>query len=372
MEPYSSSLLPAGIRSRFVANGNGLHMHVLEAGFESGDRPSVVLLHGFPELAYCWRKVMPLLANAGFHVIAPDQRGYGRTTGGDSSHDCDLAEYHPVSLSRDIVGLLDALELKNVSVVGHDFGAPVAGYCASLHPDRFNAVVFMSAPFEGIASAEDIISARTTREKLAHELAQLIPARKHYQDYYCSPEADPNMTQAPDGLLSFQRAYYHVKSADWSDNTPQLLPDSSAATLAQMPAYYIIQAEHGMAESVAPHAPSAEEIRSNTWLPEHELAVFHEAFRRTGYQGGLNWYRALRTAPPIDLSDHLREIRQPALFISGQRDWGTYQKPGALERMQTQICLNHQGTHLIPQAGHWVQQEQPSETARLLIEFLQP
>lgn len=372
METYSSDLLPPDVRSRFVDNGNGLHMHVLEAGFESGGRPAVVLLHGFPELAYCWRKVMPLLAAAGYHVIAPDQRGYGHTIGGLTDYHCDLAEYHPVNLARDIVGLIDALGLENVSVVGHDFGSPVGGYCASLHPDRFTAVVFMSAPFEGIASAEDIISAHTTREILAHELAHLSPPRKHYQDYYCSSEADPNMTQVPNGLLSFQRAYYHMKSADWSGNAPHPLPDSSAGTLAQMPTYYIMMAEHGMAESVSPHAPGPEEVESNVWLPEDELAVFHETFRRTGYQGGLNWYRALRTAPPIDLSDHPREIHQPSLFISGRQDWGTYQKSGALERMQTKICLNHRGTHLIPQAGHWVQQEQPTETTRLLVEFLQP
>ncbi|GAB5559819.1 MAG: alpha/beta hydrolase [Synoicihabitans sp.] len=370
MEPYASNLLPHRVRSRFIDNGNGLRMHVLEAGFESSRRPAVVLLHGFPELAYCWRKVMPLLAEQGFHVIAPDQRGYGQTTGGDPGYDCNLAAYHPVNLARDIVGLIDALGLKTVAVVGHDFGSPVAGYCASLYPDRFNSVVFMSAPFEGVVSAQEIAEARSGRERIAHELAQLNPPRKHYQDYYCSTAANENMWQAPQGLRNFQRAYYHVKSADWSGNAPGQLPDGSAASLARMPPYYIMPAGSGMAESVAPDAPSNGEVAQNQWLTENELKVFHSEFSRTGYQGGLNWYRAIRTAPPIDLADHPREIQQPTLFISGALDWGTYQKSGALERMQNQICQNHQGTHLILHAGHWVQQEQPEATARLLLEFL--
>src|SRR5712671_1793109 len=134
--------LPAGIRSRFVDGINGLRMHVLEAGYETRGRPCVLLLHGFPELAYSWRKVMPALAAAGFHVIAPDQRGYGRTTGWDGTYDGDLAAFHVLNLVRDALGLVAALGSCTVAaVIGHDFGSPVAAWCALIRPDVFRSVV---------------------------------------------------------------------------------------------------------------------------------------------------------------------------------------------------------------------------------------
>ena len=121
--------LPEGIRSRFVHNNNGLRVHMLEAGFEGRDQPCVVLLHGFPELAYSWRKIMVPLASAGFPVIAPDQRGYGRTTGWDTDYDGDLASFGFLNLVKDVLGLVFALGHRSVhAVVGHDFGSPVAAY----------------------------------------------------------------------------------------------------------------------------------------------------------------------------------------------------------------------------------------------------
>src|SRR5919109_1208256 len=142
--------LPPGIRSRFVPDINGLTMHLLEAGFESQDRPCVLLLHGFPELAYSWRKVMLPLADAGFHVIAPDQRGYGRTTGWDDAYDGDLHAFRMLNVVQDALALVFALGHRSVAAVaGHDFGAPVAAYCALVRPDVFRSVAMMSAPFPG-------------------------------------------------------------------------------------------------------------------------------------------------------------------------------------------------------------------------------
>src|SRR3979411_743402 len=142
--------LPPGIRSRFVDDINGLRMHVLEAGFETKGRPCLLLLHGFPELAYSWRKVMPALADGGYHVIAPDQRGYGRTTGWDASYDGDLDAFRILNVVRDALGLVLSLGHRSVAcVVGHDFGSPVAAYCALARPDLFRSVVMMSAPFAG-------------------------------------------------------------------------------------------------------------------------------------------------------------------------------------------------------------------------------
>src|SRR4030081_1199349 len=150
MESIDHNVLPSGIRSRFVDNINGLRMHVLEAGFETKGRACVLLLHGFPELAYSWRKVMPALAAAGYHVIAPDQRGYGRTTGWDGNYDGDLNSFRLLNLVRDALGLVSALGYRFVdAVVGHDFGSSVAAWCALVRPDVFRSVVVMSAPFAG-------------------------------------------------------------------------------------------------------------------------------------------------------------------------------------------------------------------------------
>ena len=134
--PYSDAVLPAGVRSRFVNNGNGIRMHVLEAGFQPRGRGPVVLLHGYPELAYSWRRVMPGLAAAGYHVIAPDLRGYGRTSGTDVKYDDDLAPFRMLNEVRDILGLVSAFGYRSVAAVfGHDFGSPVAALVRA-HPAR--------------------------------------------------------------------------------------------------------------------------------------------------------------------------------------------------------------------------------------------
>ena len=141
--------LPSTIRSRFVDGINGLRVHVLEVGFETRGRPCV-LLHGFPELGFSWRKVMPALAEAGYHVIAPDQRGYGRTTGWDAGYDGDLNSFRLLNLVRDALGLVSAFGYASVdAVVGHDFGSSVAAWCALVRPDVFRSVALMSAPFAG-------------------------------------------------------------------------------------------------------------------------------------------------------------------------------------------------------------------------------
>src|SRR6516164_8491004 len=148
--PLERAALSPGIDSRFVRNINGLDMHVLEAGFEAPGRPLVLLLHGFPELAYSWRKVMLPLAAAGFHVVAPDQRGYGRTTGWDADYDGDLASFRILNAVTDAPGLVAALGYHEVvGVFGHDFGASVAAWCALVRPDVFRSVALMSAPFAG-------------------------------------------------------------------------------------------------------------------------------------------------------------------------------------------------------------------------------
>src|SRR6266545_3198781 len=139
--PLDNSVLPAGIRSRFVDDVNGLRIHILEAGYEVAGRPLVLMLHGFPKLAYSWRKVMPTLAEAGYYVVAPDQRGYGRTTGWSAHYDDDLRPFRLLNAVRDALGLVAALGYRSVAaVVGHDFGASVAAWCALVRPELFRSV----------------------------------------------------------------------------------------------------------------------------------------------------------------------------------------------------------------------------------------
>lgn len=367
---YGPGTLPQGIRCRTVNNGNGLSMHVLEAGFETQDRPCVLLLHGFPELAYSWRKVMRPIAAAGFHVIAPDLRGYGRTTGWDANYDGDLASFRMLNLVRDVLGLIWAFGKRSVAVVGHDFGSFLAGWCAVVRPDVFRSVTLMSAPFAG---PPPIPSTTPTPASNIHaELAALPRPRKHYQWYYSTREANDNMLKCPQGVHAFLRAYIHFKSADWKANQPVPLASWSAGELARLPTYYIMDLNQGMAETVAPAMPSAAEIAACRWLPDDELRVYSDEFQRTGFQGGLQWYRCMTggqfTAEMQTFSG--RTIDVPSLFIAGKSDWGIYQKPGDIDKMQHRVCTHMQGCHLVNGAGHWVQQEQPEKVCELLVPFL--
>lgn len=377
MQPLSSAILPQGIRSRFVEGVNGLTMHVLEAGWQKPARPCVLLLHGFPEIAYSWRKVMLPLADAGYYVVAPDQRGYGRTTGWDDDYDGDLRSFRLLNLVRDSLGLVSILGHRSVAaVVGHDFGASVAAWCALARPDVFRSVVLMSAPFAGpppIPFGTDGTSAPPVQSRSIHDdLAALERPRKHYQWYYSSRSANRDMVDCPQGVAAFLRAYFHHKSADWKQNRPFPLAGWTATELAKMPTYYIMDLHRTMPETVAEEMPSADEIAACEWLTDPELAVYAGEYERTGFQGGLQWYRCrtsgLQTAELEIFSG--RSIDVPSCFIAGRSDWGIHQSPGALERMQTEACTDMRGFHLIERAGHWVQQEQPEEVVRLLNAFL--
>ena len=180
------------------------------------------------------------------------------------------------------------------------------------------------------------------------------------------------MLEAPQGLRAFLRGYFHAKSADWPENRPQPLSGWSAAELAKMPTYYIMDLHENMAQTAAHEMPSAAEIAACGWLTDAELAVYAAEFGRTGFQGGLQWYRA-RWSPQLTRLLELyagRTIDVPACFISGKSDWGNYQRPGDLEAMQTRVCTDYRGTHLVDGAGHWVQQEQPEAVVARLRDFL--
>jgi len=368
--------LAPGVRSRVVPGVNGLDMHVLEAGHEAPDRPLVLLLHGFPELAFSWRHVLPALAAAGWHAVAPDLRGYGRTTGWDARYDGDWTSFRMLAQARDLLGLVHALGHRRVAaVVGHDFGAPLAGWCALVRPDVFPALVMMSAPFTGVPPLPlgPASAARAPAEALDDALAALPRPRIHYQHYYARRDAEAELLGAPQGLHAFLRAYYHVKSADWPHNHPAPLPGAGAEAFARLPTYYVMDRGLDMPATVAVHAPDAAALaRAQRWLPDEALAVYAAEYARSGFQGGLNWYRCA-LSPRVLAEQQLfagRRIEVPTLFVAGAADWGIHQKPGELARLQGGALPQLRGCHLLPGAGHWVQQEQPEAVNALLLDFL--
>ena len=375
--PLSPSVLPPGIRSRYVDGVNGLRMHVLEAGYETPGRPGILLIHGFPELAFSWRKVMGPLAAAGYHVFAPDMRGYGRTSPTPVGFDDDLRPYGTVNRIKDMLALTSAMGHRSLpAVFGHDMGSPLAGWCALARPDVFRSVVMMSAPFGGApalpfntANVPATPAPAANPNAIYDELAKLSPPRKHYQRYYQTREANANMWKPPQGLLAFFRAYYHAKSSDWKQNNPQPLAGRTAAEWAKLPRYYVMDLDKGMAEQVAADMPTAAEIAANKWLPDADMAVYAEEYGRTGFQGGLNGYRGAPGGDDLQLFAG-KTLDVPSSFMSGKQDWGTYQNPGSLERLEKQITTKYRGTHLLDGAGHWIQQEQAAALSKLLIAFV--
>jgi pimeloyl-ACP methyl ester carboxylesterase len=382
LPPYGSGTLPAGVRSRHIANVNGLTVHILEAGFETPGRPLVLMMHGFPELAYSWRKVMPALADAGYHVIATDQRGFGRTTGWDDSYDADADPFRILNMTRDAISLVFALGYRSVAmVVGHDAGAPVASWSALIRPDIFRSLTIMSSPFEGApalpfdtANGAPLPRPGITDDELDAELAKLNPPRKYYQNYQRTRGANDDMLHAPQGLHDFFRAYYFYKSADYKGNKPHPLKARTAEEMAQIPQYYVMEKDKGMAENVAPLMPSADYIANCKWLTEAELGVYVTEYSRTGFNGALQGYRVRRGSDPRSIAEMQtfsgRTIDVPSQYIAGKSDWGVYQTPGAVDKMRNSACTHMVGFHLIDGAGHWVQQEQPEVVSSLLVQFL--
>jgi pimeloyl-ACP methyl ester carboxylesterase len=202
MNPLDPAVLAPGIRSRFVDDVNGLRVHILEAGFESPGRPLVLMLHGFPEMAYSWRKVMPAVAAAGFHVVAPDLRGYGRTTGWSADYDADLRPFRLLNAVRDTLGLAFALGYRRAgAVVGHDFGAIVAAWCALVRPDVFGSLALMSAPFAGPpelpfdTDRSPLAAPRASRPKRCPVLRSGRDQRHgsaHLRSQWCRPATRPD------------------------------------------------------------------------------------------------------------------------------------------------------------------------------------
>ena len=384
------------IASRMIplfTSNNPLSVHILEANYSPAEnRPLILLLHGFPELAYSWRKVIPPLAEAGYYVVAPDSRGFGRTTGHDdrSYENVDLSSYSITTLVRDVVLLVNALGYRSVHcVAGHDAGAVTAAMCALIRPDFFQSVVLLSHPFNGAPEAPFNTANTPAQEQGGHKggaessagdvhnaLASL--GRKHYKWYYSTAPANKEMSQPPQGLHEFLRGYFHLKSGSWKGNKPFKLREWSATELAQLPGYYIMPLDKTMPMTVADMmaTESEENVRlSHAWLSDEELAVYVAEYERTGFQGGLNWYRVQAAKDGKYTGDYEvfagKKIEIPCAFVSGKLDWGIYQEPGALEKMRDgTVCSDFRALRLVDGVGHWAPQESPGVVVDVILELV--
>ena len=366
--------LPAGISSSFAELGD-LSVHFLEAG--NPDDPCILLLHGFPELGYSWRKNLLPLAAAGYHVIAPDLRGFGQTAGWDDRYGAPLYPFSSLGMAGDIIRLATALGKERIRLIaGHDSGAQIAAVCALLRPDLFQAVIAMSTPFSGAPSR---VAGRAAapkpleRDAVISALSNLEKPRKHYALYYASPQANGDLLRAPQGLSDWFRGYFYAKSADWPGNHPAPLSGWTADALQKIPTYYIMNQGETMAETAMAYLDSLKGAPYPCrWITPADFAVYAEEYARTGFQGALNGYRCGAdglNAAQLALFSGLK-MKPPFLFLAGEKDWGVYQFPGALETMEKEASCDYRGTVLIPGAGHWVQQEQPEQVNRIILDFL--
>lgn len=307
-----------------VIKANGIDLFIREAG----EGPLVVLCHGWPELSYSWRHQIPALAAAGFRVVAPDMRGYGQ-----SAAPADIGAYSIFDTVGDIVGLVQALGATRAMVVGHDWGAPVAWHAALFRPDIFTAVAGLSVPppFRGRGKPLELLRASGVTN--------------FYWQYFQTPGV-------AEGELERDVA-----------RTMRIVLGGRG--LADPTAAMFVQAGKGFLG----HATTDEPLPA--WLSEADLAYFTEAFRKSGFRGGLNWYRNLDrnwelTAPWQDA-----QIHQPSLFIAGSKDAVITGLIGAKRVNELERVLpNLKRKLIIDGAGHWVQQERPDEVNAALVGFL--
>jgi pimeloyl-ACP methyl ester carboxylesterase len=314
---------PSVITHRFV-EANGIRMHVAE----QGEGPLVLLCHGFPESWYSWRHQLAALAGAGFRAVAPDMRGYGQT-----DRPAEIAKYTLLHLVGDMVGLLDALEAPTAVIAGHDWGAPVAWHAALLRPERFRAVMALSVPFRPRGSRQPTSVMPQTGDAV------------FYQLYFQAP----GVAEAELGCDVRRTLRMLLRTPTREVNPLATMVPRDGGWLSRMP----------------------EPASLPEWLTEADLAFYAGEFARTGFSGGLNWYRN------IDLNWELlapwarAQVQVPALYVAGERDL-VLAFPGAkdmVENLKTFVPQLRR-TIILPGCGHWTQQERPREVNTAMIEFL--
>jgi pimeloyl-ACP methyl ester carboxylesterase len=311
---------------------NGIHMHIAE----SGAGPLVVLCHGFPESWYSWRHQLHALAEAGFHAIAPDMRGYGRT---DRPEQVD--QYTLLHSVGDVIGLLDALGEPTAVIVGHDWGAPVAWYAALLRPDRFRGVIGLSVPFRPRPPV------RPTSVMPQTEDAQF------FHLYFQSPGIAETELER-DVRLSI-RSFLYSASGEGRD---QAARDGREIDM--------VPRRGGVLSRLMNPAPLPH------WLTEADVDFYVSEFARTGFRGALNWYRNIDRNWELLAPLSGVQVKVPALYIAGDRDLvlafrGTDQIIVNLSKFVPQL----RGKLLLSGCGHWTQQERAQEVNQAVIEFVQ-
>jgi len=300
---------------------------------DHGSGPALLLCHGWPELGHSWRHQVPALVAAGYRVIVPDMRGYGGTDAPD-----EVADYTILHLVGDQVALLDALGIDHCTIIGHDWGAPVAWHAALLRPDRFRAVAGLAVPWSPRGSHGSLIS-----------MARAQGMDRFYMVYF----QEPGVAEAD-------------LAADPYETHRRLLVGASGAGAAAGRGWPALVPEGGLVQGCAPVAALPD------WLPEADVRFYADTFARTGYRGGLNWYRNLDRNWALTAPWHGAPIRVPACFIAGRLD-GVLRMPGmdkALRAMEGLTCTDYRGTTLVEGAGHWVQQEAPDAVNAALVAFL--
>jgi pimeloyl-ACP methyl ester carboxylesterase len=303
---------------------NGLRMRIAEAG----EGPLVLLLHGFPESWYSWRHQLRALAEAGFHAVAPNQRGYPGTDGPKPVED-----YTILHLVGDAIGLVAALGERTATVVGHDWGAPVAWHAALLRPDVVRGVAGLSVPH---IPRSPVPTLTALRDRFGESFYQLYFQRQGVEAEF---EADLDRT--------FRALLYGI-----SGDVPhprELLVDEGAGFLGAWP------------------APA----QLPGWLAEADIAAYAEEFAGASFTGPLNWYRNLDRNWALTAPWDGAKITQPALFVAGDRDPViAHFDPERLARGMRRYLPNLRGFELLPGAGHWLQQERPDEVNTALIDWI--
>jgi pimeloyl-ACP methyl ester carboxylesterase len=320
------------ITHRFIET-NGIHMHLAECG--AG--PLVILCHGFPESWYSWRHQLHVLADAGFHAVAPDMRGYGQT---DRPQQID--QYTMLHLSGDMLGLLDALGEQTAVIAGHDWGAPVAWHAALLRPDRFRAVIGLSVPFI------------PRRPALPTSLMPQTENALFYQLYFQTPGvAEAELERDVRRTI---RSLLYTASGD--------LPRSGEETNTGADVGMVSRQGGFLDRMVNP-------AMLPRWLTDTDIDFYVQEFTRTGFAGGLNWYRNHDRSWELLAPFAGARVTVPALYVAGDRDLvvafrGMDQLIANLAHFVPQL----RKTILLPGCGHWTQQERAGEVNDAMIEFL--
>ena len=318
------------IEHRFV-QANGLRMHIAEAG----KGPLVLLCHGWPESWYSWRHQLVALANAGFHAVAPDMRGFGQTDAPEA-----IEQYTLLHLVGDMVGVLDALEAKTAVIAGHDWGAPVAWHAALLRPDRFRAVIGLSVPFRPRRGKRPTTGMPQTGEAVFYQL-------------YFQPPGVAEAEFERDPRITIRKILYHG-----SGDSPRGLRSSSG--------------EVGMVPRDGGFLAGRENPENlPSWISEADIDFYAGEFRRTGFRGGLNWYRNIDRNWELLAPWAGAKVEVPALYVAGERDLvvafkGMDELLPALEQHVPKL----KGKVLLPGCGHWTQQERPTEVNTAMLQFV--